>query len=201
MAIDIEAPGGNETALKAALRDLVGALHPISSFSIDSAVAAVDIDLPAGYSRFKLIVQDLTLTAGSFDPLRLQFSDDGGDTFIDSGYEVTALSSIPNSVNFWNNNEAAARITLTSLADVGDTANAYCTAECTIWPGSADGPPILTSLAGFLNHASGNTKAEVDVVHSVLPGVAARHDAVRVATFIPGDQMATGTFELWGVPS
>ena len=53
--------------------------------TITTAVAAVDFDLPAGYSRFKLLGQDLD-NVGGIGAMRV--STDGGSSFLDSDYAL-----------------------------------------------------------------------------------------------------------------
>ena len=63
----------------------VGGLVLLQQEVITTGVAAVDIDLPAGYSRLRLIVQDLTYASTSsylFGTVSL----DGGSTFENTNY-------------------------------------------------------------------------------------------------------------------
>lgn len=79
MAVDIEAPGANETVLKAALRDLVGGWVPISTTTVSSQTASVDISLPVAYSHFILEIRGLAFTGS--DLVTFQFSSNGGSSF------------------------------------------------------------------------------------------------------------------------
>jgi hypothetical protein len=76
--IDIEAPGVDEAALKAAIQALV----PISTTTISSPVNYVDITLPSGYSAFRLVVTNVYYLD---PPIALvgAFSQDGGATWLE----------------------------------------------------------------------------------------------------------------------
>jgi hypothetical protein len=94
-----------------------GGLELLAVETVATSVSAVDIDLPAGYSRFRLIVQDLTYAA-SDSYLFGTISLDGGATFestnyayiVDiwsssaptsslTGYPSTGIQIYPNSLN------------------------------------------------------------------------------------------------------
>jgi hypothetical protein len=80
--IDIEAPGADEAALKAAIQALV----PISTTTISSPVNYVDITLPSGYASFKLEVSDLYRESGGVPANVLTmaaFSQDAGVTWLE----------------------------------------------------------------------------------------------------------------------
>jgi hypothetical protein len=59
---------------------------------ISTPVSAVDFDLPAEYSRYKLVINNSTCTA--LAQVRLTLSTDGGSTFISSGDHKSRLNLI-----------------------------------------------------------------------------------------------------------
>jgi hypothetical protein len=84
----------------------------LSQDVITTAVAAVDIDLPAGYTRFRLIGEGLSNSSGTTNYVT-QVSTNGGSTFITSSYKQYAqytefggsITTSPNSAslsNFFN---------------------------------------------------------------------------------------------------
>jgi hypothetical protein len=91
--IDIEAPGADEAALKAALQALV----PISTTTISSPVNYVDITLPSGYSGFRLSIIRLKSVSGWFQGA---YSQDGGATWLENfngdynAYAATVISRL-----------------------------------------------------------------------------------------------------------
>lgn len=75
---------GRITAISAVEIDVpAGAWELISSGSGTSAVAAVDIALPAGYSRYRLEVQDIAPATAA--KLQLRFSTDSGVSYVATG--------------------------------------------------------------------------------------------------------------------
>jgi hypothetical protein len=67
------------------IEEKTSGLELLSVETVTTSVSAVDIDLPAGYSRFRLIVQDLTYAStGSY--LFGTVSLDGGSTFENTNY-------------------------------------------------------------------------------------------------------------------
>tara|TARA_R110000851_G_C12978892_1_gene556160 strand:+ start:139 stop:930 length:792 start_codon:yes stop_codon:yes gene_type:complete len=65
----------------------VGGITLLSQDVITTAVAAVDIDLPAGYTRFRLIVEGITNDT-AVTQTQMKLSTDGGSTFLSSNYKV-----------------------------------------------------------------------------------------------------------------
>jgi hypothetical protein len=86
--IDIEAPGADEAALKAAIQALV----PISTTAISSPVNYVDITLPSGYSAYRLIGAGMYRSASNALPT-MAFSQDGGTTWLED-YDTDYLAYI-----------------------------------------------------------------------------------------------------------
>ena len=55
--------------------------------TITTSVAAVDFDLPSGYTNFKLVSNDIGVVSGSSQGLWMRISTDGGSTFLSSAYK------------------------------------------------------------------------------------------------------------------
>jgi hypothetical protein len=90
--IDIEAPGADEAALRAAIQALV----PISTTTISSPVNYVDITLPSGYSAYHLILTNVGTTSGNNLEAAFVFSQNGGASFLEdfSGSSLAYKSSV-----------------------------------------------------------------------------------------------------------
>lgn len=75
--------GSAKVFVTAAGEDL-GGLALLTVETVTTAVSAIDIDIPAGYTRFKLCIDDITNSASAAQT-RVTLSTDGGSTFISSG--------------------------------------------------------------------------------------------------------------------
>jgi hypothetical protein len=132
--IDIEAPGADEAALKAAIQALV----PISTTAISSPVNYVDITLPSGYSAFRLTVAGLVAP----DAVRLigAFSQDGGATWLEDfagdadNYSRTYFQR-PSTAAFGSGAQASLGVLDLSVDTI--FINSSYTADILINPGSA----------------------------------------------------------------
>jgi len=77
---------GSATVFITAASEDLGGLVLLAVETVTTAVSAIDIDIPAGYTRFKLCIDDLTNSVSSTGAqTRVTLSTDGGSTFISSG--------------------------------------------------------------------------------------------------------------------
>lgn len=77
--------GSAKVFVTAAGEDL-GGLVLLTEETVTVAVSAIDINIPVGYTRFKLCIDDITNSASSTGAqTRVTLSTDGGSTFISSG--------------------------------------------------------------------------------------------------------------------
>lgn len=83
---------GSAVVFVTAVAEDVGGLRLIAQEVISTAVSAVDFDLPAEYSRFRLVINNSTCTA--LAQVRLTLSTDGGSEFISSGDHKSRLNLI-----------------------------------------------------------------------------------------------------------
>ena len=76
---------GSATVFVTAAGEDLGGVVLLTEETITTAVSAIDIDIPVGYTRFKLCIDDITNSASSTNAQTLvTLSTDGGSTFISS---------------------------------------------------------------------------------------------------------------------
>jgi hypothetical protein len=76
---------GSATVFVTAAGEDLGGVVLLTVETVTTAVSAIDIDIPAGYTRFKLCIDDITNSASSTGAqTRVTLSTDGGSTFISS---------------------------------------------------------------------------------------------------------------------
>ena len=76
---------GSATVFVTAAGEDLGGVVLLTVETVTTAVSAIDIDIPAGYTRFKLCLDDITNSASSTNAQTLvTLSTDGGSTFISS---------------------------------------------------------------------------------------------------------------------
>lgn len=76
---------GSATVFVTAAGEDLGGLVLLTVETVTTPVSAIDIDIPAGYTRFKLCIDDITNSASSTGAqTRVTLSTDGGSTFISS---------------------------------------------------------------------------------------------------------------------
>ena len=150
---------------------------------VTAPVAAVDFDLPAEYSRFRLVVNGLTNSVGVAQT-RLTLSTDGGATFISSGnHKVFTLqyaygSTTPNITS------SSAVPFMILLQNPGGATNL-----------KQSGVFDLLSLSDVL---SAQCFLDMDVYGSFISNrreMAARVNTIRISQST--NQIATGTFSLY----
>lgn len=194
--IDIEAPGADEAALKAAIQALV----PISTTTISSPVNYVDINLPAGFSGFRLVMIRLKSQRGWFQGA---YSQDGGATWLENfngAYDAYAATVIDRLAAFESYTE------LSGIFDLAVTASSTQyphIVEMLIDPGSASvnahhqlwasGTSTLADKGGitFIRATCRINTARVDTIRIMNPG----EDPTAPALYT----MQSGTFVLYGV--
>lgn len=84
---------GSAVVFVTAVAEDVGGLRLIAQEVITTAVSAVDFDLPAEYSRYKLVLEDITNDT-AIGQTRMQVSTDGGATFISTGDHNLFMNAI-----------------------------------------------------------------------------------------------------------
>ena len=201
MAIDIENPGADEAALRAAIQALV----PISTTTISSPVNYVDIDLPSGYAAFQLFI--VNMVTPDFRALVGAFSQDGGTVWLED-FATT-------STNYSNAYLRRTNVAFTSGASdalgcldlsIGDIVAPF-SATVLIVPGSATRAAMATTAFSVGNTAGGETPHIGDVVSLCLVNTQ-RVNAVRL---MPDNgstgpsapdvlyTLTSGSFTLYGV--
>lgn len=68
----------------ATLEDGGGGLTLLTKELVSTPVSAIDVTIPSGYTRFRLLLDDITNTV-SAGQMRVTLSTDGGSSFISSG--------------------------------------------------------------------------------------------------------------------
>jgi hypothetical protein len=195
--IDIEAPGASEAALKAAIQALI----PISTTTISSPVNYVDIDLPSGYSAYKLFGSHVRWT-GDVANFMAAFSSDGGTTWIET-YN-TDWDSYKISLSFRSGAAFSSLTTPSGVLELSGNA-AAASFELVISPGSASIRPALHGI--LFNHGVTGFDG-TSYLHAVCTDAVARVDAFRFAPFgnsaistpdVGATLSAGATFTLYGV--
>ena len=100
---------GSATVFITAASEDLGGLVLLAVETVTTAVSAIDIDIPAGYTRFKLCIDDLTNSVSSTGAqTRVTLSTDGGSTFISSGdHKIAGQTLIYGSTNdYWTSSTA-----------------------------------------------------------------------------------------------
>jgi hypothetical protein len=151
---------------------------------ITTAVSAVDFDLPAEYSRYKLFLDDMSFSNTTYQA-RLRVSTDGGSTF-DTTADYKSYSFAPASYGSGSNNTTNTGglngMILTPFASsiANDDINAHYDMIVN---------DTALSLGGFVNYDISGTYAH----HR--KNTAARVDAIRVYSLI--DNFTAGTISLY----
>ena len=151
---------------------------------ITTAVSAVDFDLPAGYSRYKLFLEDMSFSGTTYQA-RLQVSTDGGSTF-DTTADYKTYSFGPGSYGSTGTNQtntaALTGMILTPFASsiANNDINAYYDMIVN---------DTAMSLGGFVNYDINGMYAH----HR--KNTTTRAGAIRVYSVV--DNLATGTISLY----
>jgi hypothetical protein len=191
--IDIEAPGADEAALKAAIQALV----PISTTTISVGVNYIDTSLPAGYSEFRLSFR----LKGAIDcGLSATFSQDGGTSWL-SNYTGDYDAYRYQRLGYTNGTGGAgtgddAFMNLTGGGDSG----LYTYGELIIFPGSASIPAIAHGR--FFGEIAAATSKKLYIGHWQCRLNTQRVNDLRITTLNNEDPEAPGTYdELTGIIS
>ncbi len=165
--------------------------------TVSSGVAAVDFDLPAGYTDYILTVDNLR-PATDDDELAIRISQDGGSSFLSgaSDYKYVVHSAGAGGVEF---NTGTATLIRFNSAAVGwgignatDEIHSYVIGL--IRPGASGAPKLITSN-GYYTTISSNLAMTTGAAHAV-GGSGAAYDAVRLLC-VAGN-INQGTFRLFG---
>ena len=150
---------------------------------ITTAVSAVDIDLPAGYSKFKLLFNEVGFTNYNSVRVLLQVSTDGGSTFLSSGYKNSTRST-------WFNGGAGTTIS----ANTGQFSLTF-----NITSGGVCGEATILIADDFIGCFGQSTHNYDEVVFGGNRDMAARPTTIRLIDFWNGANTITaGTFALYG---
>jgi len=205
MAIDIENPGADEAALKAALGNLVG-MALIDSGTISSPVEYLDLDLPSGYELF--ILRFINVMFDTADIMAFGFSADAGATFFENAaaykHELihatgnTAMDNVPYSDVIGSLQSANLTITNPEL-NAADF-------EIVIRPGSASRSATLFSRCRYNSSATEASLVEASVV---MTQESARVNLIRFFPYGDGvadpptseETITSGSYFLYGVPT
>ena len=202
MGIDIENPGADEAALKAAIQALV----PISTTTISSPVNYVGIDLPSGFTAFRLVFRNMAWPQQTFGHIfQGAFSRDGGSTWIENATGDADFYWVERRVQ--TAGVEALQTVANGVLEIGYfEGGTSLSGEMLIMPGSASfKPTVFTNLWTDVVGASQNgfmTQREI------LNSGTGRVNALRIAPFGTGtlttpevtDFIDTGAiFSLYGV--
>lgn len=210
MGIDIENPGADEADLRAAIGLYAGQVL-IASAAVGAPAANIDIELPAGYIRYILRLDDWAVNTGDF--MTAVFSEDDGSTFLAdsigySGYTVRGLTVKKNGEGA---TEASPRLSSDALgylyfgAGIDGAGPVNC--EINIFPGSASMPAATQSRT--LQRNSVDSSGYMDFCDSICRLNTARVTNIRLQPYGNGDTppssdhviSAGGVWTLFGVPS
>jgi hypothetical protein len=199
--VALETPGADEADLRAALGALVG-MELIAQATLGADAASVDIELPAGYSQFRLMMSDWRLDAsGSQAALIGAYSQDGGTTWLDdyAGAWTSHRIKRAGSTAF---DDAAFTFNDTSGGAVHPISF-----DMTLNPGSAIGLATIESIA--VHAVSGGAYDLVERWVGVCTINTGRANRLRFLNFTSsgastpdnGTILAGATYHLYGVPT
>jgi hypothetical protein len=174
-------------------RSVVDRIPIISTQTIASTVASVDLPMPVGYAGFEILISGLTVDA--LTDVGLRFSSDGGATFKSgaSDYYITtpsgsSASPTPTSLN----GSASSGLLAQSMATVGTEA---MTASGIIHPGSASLWPAGTIASSYLN----STPNMITRLNGIRTQTAFLANFMRVIAL--SANLTGGTITLRGMPA
>lgn len=193
--------GNTDAPTKNTIRDLVEVTLPasymklISTTTVSSPVEFVEIDLPAGFSAFRLVVSSAKA------PLGAVFSQDGGATWLED-YATTFAAYLEGELF---NTGGFADGTEQENAGIGFerlSANSTISIDAVIYPGSATRKAALIASYGGEPAALANVR--VVLLNSVCQINTARVDAIQFCVGVDGipggaGDITYGTFSLYGV--
>ncbi len=213
MAIDISNPGGSEAALKAALGDLVG-WNLISRVEVSSPVEYVDVALPAGYSSFLLLGDDVRFDTATY--LAFAASADGGVNFYNDtdefdtyklGWEISG--DVDNTMTWFDFPDAVGALTIADQAISSYTPTCF---ECWLFPGSAS-KSIMARSRSIVRITDGSKTRQGGYFSELnpdatIPPALARINFIRLLPYgngdvdppTSGDTITAGTLTLFGIP-
>lgn len=213
--IDIENPGADEAALRAAIGMYAGQVL-VQAGTVSAPVTFIDLDLPSGYIQFRIEFYGLKFGSGSDSyNFAAALSFDGGDTYLndigDPGFD-----------SYWNaviNKTGSAAVDSSGTSDALMTFPTYSAGSpfsmrlsVDLFPGSADSLAqsiytAVSDIAGSLLTSIG--QASINPAATVTP-TPARADHIRFAVYDGygeikpphvGVQITAGTYRLFGVPA
>mgnify|MGYP000739874641 CR=1 FL=1 len=157
----------------------------ISQEVITTAVTAVDIDLPAAYTRFLLVVDDL-YDEGGYSPMRISY--DGGLTFADTLYAVSFVATDLKGGAYTSTNNSTTQMGLL-------TGNPSLAAL-------KSGSLFITNTAElFTMHGQGMHSNSWNFVKSDnygARGQTSKADTIRIYQIVGTNNYTSGTISLYG---
>jgi len=178
----ISLSGSAVVYVTATAADFGGGLTLLSQDVITTAVAAVDIDLPAGYSRFFLTLENFD---AGFGGVFATLSTNGGSSFVASGYgyrsKLSPFQASPDDIAKTN---SANSITIykSGFAQLSVTGGFYINATASTF--------IMTGEA-----QSYSTAGSIALEHSSKLSGSVKADTLRISTTTT---FASGTISLYG---
>lgn len=213
MAIDIEAPGGNLTALRQALGKLVGRTLIDQNMIVAADNAThLTFGLPTGYKSFELKLDAVQMPSpinGTYN-LGYAFSPDGGvtwynDPIVEDTYQTTIHAWMPglNNPNVYN--AGLGTIFGQAISDGADVPNAGAWSNSIINPGDDDTfPTVYTESYWSAGAADTIYSARA---YSRLRGHHGRVNAMMILPLGNDDAPPTSNIKitnmcwtLWGIP-
>lgn len=172
---------GSAVVFVTAVAEDVGGLRLIAQEVITTAVSAVDFDLPAEYSRYRLVVQDVDMT-GSYSIFRFSVS----GTFIVSGTHIDYADE----KNVGTSSGTLTNITNNTGLALTQNANTDVNGEYDITLSSA-----IASVHGSYTGAQASVRYS-GMTRGYVP-TASRADQVRAAFFSGSNTFDSGTISLY----
>lgn len=174
------------------------AMWQVIQTQIVEAVASVAFLLPSGFVRYRLTIQQTVVsTLGS--NLQLQFSDNGGVSYINTGYAFVNLTNNSTPAVAPGSASGVGAIPLTSpLNTFGSFPTDPTDGVFDIFAGSTSPfqfQPVIRGSALYIGSAGGFSQVTI----SGTCGTAALMNAMEIS--ISGGGVVTGTFILEGLPS
>jgi len=189
-----------------------GGLELIESGTISSPVEYLDLDLPSGYSCYRLIFSGIELAPRN--ELVAAVSVDGGATFISdqSNFDTYRSQSFGISGPTITDNETTDALLYLLFSSQDDVADRAANLEAFIEPGKAGKSFTITSRGSVESLSQAGVLNETCAFYNigaVVPVVAARINAIRISPYGNGDinpptsnyTITAGSYFLYGIPT
>lgn len=189
------------------------------SASLSSPVAHIDIDLPAGFSHFLLITNDIGSSDGS--NLAMAFGQGGAWWNDASGYDTYSMGAVN-----WSGHDNASTATFTKffvgwdalmvmsgcVNDQPNIGRLSVATEVWIYPGSSDAPPSVRYHGHEVKNPDSDGGVSYYTTHwlnasATITPTYARIDKIRLVPYTDSTVSQTsatlsgGAYSLYGVPT